>query len=376
MKKFKLILFLGMVSILLTACHSKKTFSDKEYLSFIENVLKGIYDGQGNLLNESIDYDVFIDRIQGEEAIFKENKLLPFLQTNFKPGTTMAGYSKDGADIRFIRFYRKNDTAHAIFRTYYNGGISVEDWEFGEKDGKIMINDAFSIVSGIYWSDDWRMKACNEMNVVNDNTILINQLMEINTMISQNAYSEADSAYFWIEQACKKNLYGRTMQLNLASLHKEYEDVNILTKDFLSVFPHQKNSTEFYLLQSAIKHGLVDKAIKHADYLNSKLGNDPIYFVYQSWAYQHAGMNDKTLQCLDSAIHYMPQVYDFYHNKLDVYYQGENYPDFVKQLYVIDSLFSPTDEDIPFFEKNFPKVAETKEFKNWKENRSKPIVNY
>ena len=377
MKKYKIVFVACFCcSLLLTTCKSNKKFSDQEYLSFIENALKEIYNGYGTLLNESIDYDVFINRIQGEEKSFNKKELLSFLETNFKPGTIMANYCKDGADIRFIRFYRKHDTAHAVFRTYYNGGISVEDWEFGQKDGQIKINDAYSIVSGNFWSDNWRIKASNKMNIVNDYTILINQLMEINYMISQKEYNQADSAFFWIEQACKNNLYGRTMQLNLASLYKEYEEVNQLTNDFLKVFPNQKCIAEFYLLQSAIKHGFPEKTMQHADYLNQVLGSDPIYFVYLSWTYQHAGLNDKTQQYLDSAIYYMPQVYDFYHNKLEVYYVENKYSDFVKQLGIIDSIFPPTNEDIPFFEKNYPKVAETKEFKIWKENRPKPNETY
>ena len=45
----------------------------------------------------------------------------------------MADQIMDGADIRMIKFYRQDNVAHAIIRTYYNGGISVEDWELERK---------------------------------------------------------------------------------------------------------------------------------------------------------------------------------------------------------------------------------------------------
>ncbi len=374
MRIYKIFL-LAFISFSFLACNSTKDFTDEDYLSFIENILKDIYQGNGTLLNESIDYDVFMSRIQGEYKEFKQKELLEFLQNNFKPGDNMAALIEDGADIRFIRLYREKGEVHAIFRTYYNGSISVEDWEFGQKKGEIKINDAFSIVSGVYWSDDWRMKASNKMNIVNDNTILINQLMEINYMIAQREYQLADSAFYWIEQACIHNLYGRTMQLNLASLYKDYEEVTQMTKDFLKEFPAQKQISEFYLLQSAISHGLIEKTIEHADYLNVNLGSDPVYFVYLSWVYQQANQHEKTQQYLDSAIFYMPQVYDFYHNKLDIYYEDKQYTDFVKQLYVIDQFFAPTEEDIPFFEKTYPEAATTKEFKEWKEAHIQPSLS-
>ncbi len=376
MNQYKLIFSFIVCSILFAACQQKKSFSDQEYLTFIENVLQEIYQEKGDLLNESIDYDVYIERVMDEETEFKSKELLDFLQKNFKPGTTMAKYVAEGADIRFVRFYRSNDTAHAIFRTYYNGGISVEDWEFGQQDGKIMVNDAFSIVSGIHWSDDWRMKACMHFGVVNDNTILIDQLMEINYLISQEKFMEADSSYFWIEQAAKNNLYARTMQLNLASLHQSYDDVMQLTKVFLKSFPDRQTISEFYLLQSAIKQGLVDSVLLHAHHLTQLIGPDPIYFVYLSWAYKHANRLDEHLQALDSAIFYMPQVYDFYHNKLDVFYETANYSEFVKELYAIDSIFAPTGEDIPFYDQTYPKLLEVKEYNEWKQHRPQQQVMY
>lgn len=105
-------------------------------------------------------------------------------------------------------------------------------------------------------------------------------------------------------------------------------------------------------MQSAIQLGLTDKLSQHIDNLTNTLGNDPIYFVYQSWTYQRAGQLEMALQTLDSAIAYMPQVYDLYHNQLDIYYETARYDDFVKLLYRIDTLFAPTGEDVPFLKKH------------------------
>ncbi len=374
MKKytFVFLLFLINSSILFITCKQKKVVSDEEYINFIENIFKEIYDGRDELLNTSVDYKEFSKRILADENDFNKKELLAFLKKNFKLGTMVLNQIMDGADIRFVKLYHQNNVTYAVVRTYYNGGISVEEWELEKKDGKIMINDAFAIVSGIYWSDDWRIKAAREFAVVNDEVLLTYKLMEINQLIAEEAYDEADSAFYWVEQASKNNLYGRTMLLNLASLSRNYNEVVVLSNEFLKTFPEQKKIAEFYQLQSAIKLGLIDELLHHIDNLTNMLGNDPIYFVYQSWTYQHIQQLEKALQTLDSAIFYMPQVYDFYHNQLDIYYKIEKYDDFVKLLYQIDNLFAPTSEDVPFFEKMYPKLLNNKEFEIWKENRSTP----
>jgi tetratricopeptide (TPR) repeat protein len=369
MKKHSFPIIIIILCVLLCACKQNKSFSDDEYLAFINQLMQDLYQENPHSINQSVNIDAFAERILEKEPAFDKKKLTQFLQTHFKPGNTMLEFITEGADIRFIRFYRQNDTAHAVFRTYYNGGISVEDWEFGQKDGQITINDAFSVVSGIHWSDDWHIKACNNFNIVTDYTILIDQLMEINAMISKGEYEKADSAFFWIEQACKNNLYGRTMQLNLTSLHLSYAEMQEVALNFLKTFPQHKHISEFYLLQSAIVNGLSDKVDQHVANLNPLLGNDPIYFVYQSWALNHAKRLDESLQMLDSAILYMPQVYDFYHNKLDLYYETGKYTELIKQLYSIDSIFAPTDKDVPFFENNYPELRKMKEFNEWKSNR-------
>ena len=138
---------------MLCACKQNKSFSDDEYLAFINQLMQDLYQENPHSINQSVNIDAFAERILEKEPAFDKKKLTQFLQTHFKPGNNMLEFITEGADIRFIRFYRQNDTAHAVFRTYYNGGISVEDWEFGQKDGQITINDAFSVVSGIHWSD-------------------------------------------------------------------------------------------------------------------------------------------------------------------------------------------------------------------------------
>lgn len=121
------------LTLMLSACKHNKNFSDQEYIDFVENALHDINKDNPHSINASINIDAFVQRIYNQMCDVDKKKLKQFIETNFKPGNILLSFVEEGADLRFIRFYRQNDTAHAIIRTYYNGGISVEDWELGQK---------------------------------------------------------------------------------------------------------------------------------------------------------------------------------------------------------------------------------------------------
>ena len=106
------------------------------------------------------------------------------------------------------------------------------------------------------------------------------------------------------------------------------------------------------------------------------VGDEPIYYVYQAWAFQQANADIYALQMLDSAIAYIPHVFDFYLNKLDVYYFDYNYQACVDLLYKIDTLFAPEEEDVTFFKTNYEQLNEYEPFNEWiqsKDERNKSI---
>jgi hypothetical protein len=366
MRTFKFVFLLLSYSLCFFCC-KEENVPDTDFIEFALRIEEQIGEQDETFLVNAFDYEEFEKRVVKNLTIPKEQKeeASRFITENTNPAGTILESVQDGADFHFVKFYRKNKEPHLLFRTYYNGGVSLEDWTLGVKDGKIRIYDAFAIVSGIYWSDDCRQKLCNQLELFTDEVLTINKLIDINYLISTENYADADSLLYWIMPQMNDNMYARTMELNLASMHKSYPEVQRLAKAFMLTFQDENRIAVFYLMQSSIRHGLVDETTNHIQTLIDLIGDDPIYYVYQAWSFQQINAFQYALQSLDSAMKYMPHIFDLYLNKLDVYYIQYDYPQCVALLHRIDSLFMPSDEDASFFQTNYPKLREYKPFNEW-----------
>lgn len=370
MKKYRIIYLLVLCGIMLCSC-GKKDLPDEDFIDFARDIEKQMRNGDDISIVNAFDYDEFEKRVLANVDIPKKekNRASDFIKENINPAMSILEMVMNSADFRFIKFYRKGNEPHVIFRIYFNGGVSLEDWVLGVKDGQILIYDAFAIVSGISWSEDCRQKLCNHLGIFTEEILTINKLIDANYLIANGEYSAADSMLYWIMPQMQENLYARTMELNLSSMSKSYEDMIKLTDDFEKTFPQEKRICVFYLMQSSIQHGLADETSEQIYTLIKLIGDDPIYYVYQAWAFQQANANNYALQMLDSAIHYIPHVFDLYLNKLDVYYFADNYRAFVDMLYQIDTLFSPEDEDVTFFRENYELLNRYEPFNKWVQSK-------
>ena len=368
MKKYKLLCLLILGIVWFHSC-GEKDLSDESFIEFALEVEKQImnYENETPIAN-AFDYEEFEKFVLAGVDISQKdkNRVSEFIKKHTNPAMSILESVVNGADFRFVKFYRKNNVPHVIFRTYFHGSVSLEDWTLGMKKGQIRIYDAFAIVSGINWSDDCRQKLCNYLGIFTDEILNINKLIEINYLLANGDYAMADSMLYWVMPQMQNNLYARTIELNLSTQNKSYEEVQMLAKEFVKTFPNQQQISAFYLMQSSIQHGLADETLNHIYTLIDLLGDDPIYYVYQSWAFREARSPDYELQMLDSAIHYMPYVFDLYLNKLEVYYSNYNYSACVDLLYQMDSIFeSGGEEELEFFQTNYPKLKEYAPFNEW-----------
>lgn len=372
MKPIKIVYTLILCTLLCNSC-KKKDLPDQDFIDFALNVVQQIkYENEIPIVN-AFDYDAFEKRVLKGVDIPKKDRerASEFIRENANPVKSILESVVSGADFHFVKFYRKDNEPHLIFRTYLNGGVSLEDWLLGVEDGQIVIYDAFAVVSGIHWSDDCRQKLCNYLGLYTEEVVNINKLIDINYLISNESYDVADSLLYWIMPQMHDNMYARTIELNLSSLNKPYETLQRLADEFIQTFPDEKRICAFYLMQGSIQHGLVDETIKHIYTLIDSTGDDPIYYLYQAWAFQQANANHYALQVLDSAINYMPHIFDLYLNKIDIYYSDYDYQECVDILYHIDSLFTPVDEDIQFFRENYGLLNEYEPFNKWAEEKAK-----
>jgi hypothetical protein len=374
MNAVKITYTLVLCCFLFYSCKGKeKDLPDQDFIDFAQKIEQQIHHGNENPIANAFDYEEFERRVFVGLDIPKKEKqrAAEFIRNNINPAKTTLEAVMNGAHFHFVKFYRKNNEPHLIFRTYFEGGVSLEDWLLGVKDGRIVVYDAFLIVSGINWSDNCRHKLCNYLELYTDEVININELINVNYHIAEDNYATADSLLFWIMPQMQENMYARTIEMNLSSLSKSYENMQALANEFAKTFPDEQRISTFYLVQSSIQHGLPNETIKHIYTLIDWVGDDPIYYLFQSWSFRHANANDDALSVLDSAIRYMPYIFDLYVDKLDIYYSDYNYQACVKLLYQIDTCFVSKEEDVSFFKTKYPLLTEYKAFSQWLETRNK-----
>lgn len=369
--KNKFIIF-ALCAIAFTSC-KPKDLPDEDFIEFATEVEKQMFSENAITAINAFDYDVFEKRVLHKMNLSSKEReqASNLLQNMENPVAMILDEVKNGADFRFVKFYRENNEPHAIFRIYFNGVVSVEDWTLGVEKGQIRILDAFLVVSGIYWSDNYRQQLYNRLNIFTDEVINTNKLIDANYLISIEEYQKADSILYWLLPQMQDNLYARTLELRLASFTDKYDDMELLAEKFSKSFPNAKRTSSYYLMQNAIQQGIVDETINNIQTLIDIIGDDPIYYLYQAWAFQSANSPKYALESLDSAIHYIPGNIDLYINKMDIYYSDYDFENCVNLLYQIDALFSHSDNDVVFFSENYPLLQEFEPFNEWVESRKK-----
>lgn len=359
------------------ACKNKDV-SDDKYIEFAKQIEQNIIEGNPEFLNQAFDYQIFYGYVLENMDLNEMQKAEAesYIKNNLRPGNTIVEAVINGADFHFVKFYRdENNQPKLVFRIYFNGGIVIEEWEVKAKKEQIVIQDVFSIVSGIKWSEDYRQRLNNYFNIVTEDVVNINRLIQVNMLVANEDYQIADSLLSYVLPSMQNYLYARVMEMNLASVLKDYEYVKDKANQFVKDFPSEERIAIFYSLQSAIGNGLIEEVNQHIEKLSIIVGNDPIYYVYRSWAFQRVEAYDYALQALDSVIANIPSLFDLYIEKMDIYYIQEQYDQLVKVLQFIDTLFIPNESDIDYFSKRYPKIVQNESFKIWKDQHTTKIVS-
>lgn len=359
----------GIISF--TACNNKD-LSDEAYIAFAKNLEQSVLTGNTAALSNVFDVDAFTGAVT-TDMMLSEDQLTAakeYISQNWNPAQLKTDNVNYGADFRFIKFYRNNEGQPiAVFRTYFNGSITIENFELFHQKDEIKVKDAFAVISGIKWSDDFRQQVYNQLKIRNEEVENINRLIMVNYALNEEDFTMADSILYFTLPQMRNVPYARTLELNMACMRSDYDEVQALAQAYMKDFPHLESTATFYLMQSAQANGLVDETNKHIHTLIQLLGDDPIYYVYSAWGYQNAEAFDYALQSLDSAIAYLPGIFDIYMNKMDIYYLMGEFDQLSKILFDIDNLFSAGEEDVPYFCKRYPKAVSSEQFTLWMNQR-------
>ena len=100
---------------------------DEDFIAFASDIEIQVmnYENEISIVN-SFDYEEFEKRVlEGVDIPKKEKgRASKFIREHTNPAISILESTMNGADFRFVKFYRKDNEPHVIFRTYFNGGVS------------------------------------------------------------------------------------------------------------------------------------------------------------------------------------------------------------------------------------------------------------
>ena len=371
-------LLAGLLILGCCSCGNRsRSLPDEAYLDFLQQIIASAYQENPDPtpFNEAFDIADFSERITaiGDIPASSQTSLRAFLEDYFKPGEEMLRQVMEGADYQLVKFYWKNDTAHALFRIY-DGNVRMEDWTLVTKRKQIFVQDILTVISGLRWSEEWNLNACMYLSERNERLRLYERLIEVNQLVGASEFEKADSLFNWIANATGEMRYAQVLRLNLISQSQSFDSLVVCCARFIKQFPDNQDIAHFYLLQNAIRNGSMPQVDSLCQQLEKDWGPDPIYFLYKAWGYKAAQQLPESLRMLDSLVAYIPLVYDFYNYQLDLYDAMNDPEGFVRQLQKTDSLFFASEEDIPFYETTYPNMTKSNAYQQWKQHHLKKLA--
>ncbi|MBO4739821.1 MAG: hypothetical protein J5606_09740 [Bacteroidales bacterium] len=375
----KHIIFIVCLLALTTTFHSckNKDFSDEEYIAFAKNIEKSILEGNADIMNQAFDYKNFNKLVLSDFKLNKQEQeeAETILKNEILPGNLKAEAVKNGGDFMFLKFYRKDKQAFALFRLYYQGGISIEEYELKVVDGAIKIEDVFIVNSGVKWSENYRFEMAVKFNILNEEIANTNKLLIAKSYIENDELDKADSLLLYLLPQEQNNLYARVLDLKLASLLYNYDEFEEYADKFKQNFTTEERIADFFLIHSSMTNGLVEETQNNINNLVRQCGFDPIYYLYMSQVFFNVDAYDFALQTLDSAIVYLPGLFDLYVEKMNIYYALEDYQKLTETILEVDNLFLPMPEDVENYSKHFAKAVKSPYFQEWIEKRKSMQYN-
>ncbi len=370
------IYLLLLVAIFCSCKH--KDFSDEEYIAFAKNIEKSILDGNATLMNQAFDYNGFCKFVLSDLHLNKQEwqAAEDMLKGEISPGDTKVEAVKNGGDFMFLKFYRKDNLARAIFRLYYQGGISIEEYELKVVNGEIKIEDVFIVNSGVKWSENYRFEIAVKFNILNEEIANTNKLLVAKSYIENDELEKADSLLLYLLPQEQTNLYARVLDLKLATYLYDYDEFEDYAAKFKQDFSDEERIADFFLIHSALSNGLVEETQNNVVSLSEKCGFDPIYYLYISQVFFNVEAYDYALQMLDSAITYMPGVFDLYVEKMDIFYTLKDYQRLTETIFEVDKLFLPMPEDVESYSNHFAEAVSSPYFQEWIAQRQSMNYNH
>ena len=285
--------------VFFVACkRTEQPITATEAKALAEKIEKSVEDKDGKILDELLDGEIFIDKIESysgkkmnfsDKSGFKKTlKSIGFSREIIKPGQN--GLPRYG----LVKTYEKNKRMHLLFRLYGDEGINYHDFELVKMDGTIKAADLYIYLTG----EDFSKTLATLYNSFKDNSAIADSqsgtLTDIRQAISSGNPKQALSIYENLSSELKKEKTVRLVYVQICSQLDDEEVYNAAIDAYRTAFPDEAN-IGLVMMDGYINKKEYDKALAAVDQIDSFINKDPFLDFFRGNINILKGDNEQAL---------------------------------------------------------------------------------
>ncbi|MCQ2284385.1 MAG: hypothetical protein MJZ57_05740, partial [Bacteroidales bacterium] len=348
------VLILGTL-LLCSACHHKKnkteesatiTLNEESVTSFARNIVESIYNGNADIFNKSIDKN-HIKSILSENSIvysgFDVEGGQKYFENCLRVGDIALQTVNDGGTFAFVKYYKKDNQHHIIFRTYNDFIVNFADYIVDTVKGALMIKDGFIYNTGSMLSKNVEYSMLYNLMLQTNPESDIQWLQKAETLTQAGQHAQSLSILKAHKDALKE--YPLYYQLYIANLYKTSSNNFDQQLDILK----DEIDARYLLLHKLLYYTNGGKPEKTEETINALIphsGDDPIYLLMYAKSQMIAGNYQDALTCLQTATESMPPFWDLWASELKCYSKLKDIPGYNDCLQRGKDAFGITDEEV------------------------------
>ncbi|MCB0733814.1 MAG: hypothetical protein H6608_04820 [Flavobacteriales bacterium] len=264
-------------------------FTEDEYIMYAEMLEGMLKRGDQKGINAQVDQDYLRDLILS--GIYTDYTVEEMLENDiYRPGKYILSSARCvGAQIDFIRYYRKGVVPHLIYRTYCENSLNYFDFTLGISGGKLMIQDMFSYASGQSFTEDIEILINEVGGIAKDEQVIkwsrpyrkmVSRYQRISIALSRGDYLKAKILLSGIPEQFHKYPSYQNVTVRIASFDDttEFESaVATLVKNF----PDMEGVAAYHGVHRFRNNGDTVQGLKAIRTLRDFVGHDPVLDIYE-----------------------------------------------------------------------------------------------
>jgi tetratricopeptide (TPR) repeat protein len=371
MKIFLFFFFLAPVSVF--------ALSEKEYIAFGLKLEESINKKNADLFKQSFDIDAFLAKtlIFSSSAKDFNKEFTRGIYQGFNLGQTIINNLGDNGIYSFLKYYRKQDEHHILFRIYTDGGgINYHDFEVKKIRRSVRIVDCYIFLSGENLSETVRRiyaasmleLSSSEMKSLQERSSEFQKTLEIRKLMEEQEFKKAQALFKDIDSVYRRQKPFQLLNIQLSS-HLEEEVYVRSIKEYEALFPNDPSlnlvSIDGYFLTKKY-----DMALKNIDRLDHELPvKDPLLDFFRGNCYFSMEKYDSAATYYDSFNNLFPGFETVYWSLAECYFLAGKTEEALKTLDNLIERFSYSKEQINILLEENSDFTTIEMYKKWFEKK-------